>query len=207
MLKSVSLDAPDFAGKSTLAKMVAGMLCSAGINAVVVNHPTNTTEAGIRARSLVVQSASNARIAEAMCEDFLYTLENVVPQYDVVIFDRFCPSTVVYQGVDGKGEVFRSKVADHPNAPQLYVAMDIDFESATERFRKRVEAQGKNWDDEVLTAKYLRDKRSWDALRDQYRFAHHIITEGGDKFKLMNIDANDDMAHLAAQIVEQILAA
>ncbi|QVW55098.1 hypothetical protein pEaSNUABM29_00054 [Erwinia phage pEa_SNUABM_29] len=206
MLKSVSFDAPDFAGKSTLAKLVCAMLRAAGINAVVVNHPTNTTEAGVRARSLVVQHASHERIAKAMCEDFLHTLENVVPEYDVVIFDRFCLSTIVYQGVEGKGEVFRSKVADHPNAPQLYVAMDVDFETATERFRKRVEAQGKNWDDEVLTAKYLRDNRSWEALRDSYRFAHQIITEGGEKFPLMNVVSDDDVALTAARIVERILA-
>ncbi|EKB4415669.1 hypothetical protein OOE11_004357, partial [Salmonella enterica] len=104
MLNSVALDGPDFSGKSTLAKTIQAMLRSAGVNAIIVNHPTNTTEAGISARSLVIQHASNERIAKAMCLDFHYTMDFVVPEHDVVIFDRFCQSTIVYQGVDGKGE-------------------------------------------------------------------------------------------------------
>lgn len=206
MLKSVALDGPDFSGKSTLAKMVVAMLQGAGVNAVVVNHPTNTTEAGITARSLVVQHASKARIAKAMCLDFQYTMDLVVPEHDVVIFDRFCQSTIVYQGVDGKGEVFRSKVTDHPNAPQLYVATDVDYATATERFKLRVEAQGKNWDDEVLTAQYLRSQRDWDALRDAYRFAFHIVTEGGDKYPMLHVVSDNNVALQAARIVERILA-
>lgn len=206
MLNSVALDGPDFSGKSTLAKTIQAMLRSAGVNAIIVNHPTNTTEAGISARSLVIQHASNERIAKAMCLDFHYTMDFVVPEHDVVIFDRFCQSTIVYQGVDGKGEVFRSRVLDHINAPKLYVATDVSYETATERFKKRVEEQGKNWDDEVLTAKYLRSQTDWDALRDHYRFAFHITTDGGDKFSLMRVTADDDIALQSARIVERILA-
>ncbi|MCT7476011.1 hypothetical protein N5V81_13590 [Escherichia coli] len=121
MLNSVALDGPDFSGKSTLAKMIQAMLRSAGANVIIVNHPTNTTEAGISARSLVIQHASNERIGKG-CVWISNTHGFAVPEHDVVIFDCFCQSTIVYQGVDGKGEVFRSRVLDHINAPKLYVA-------------------------------------------------------------------------------------
>ncbi|ANZ50545.1 putative thymidylate kinase [Erwinia phage vB_EamM_Stratton] len=205
MLRSVSIDAPDFAGKDTLSNLVVGMLRAAGINAVMINHPTNVTEPGIRARNLVGQSAAKQKIAEAMCEDFHITMDVKVPMYDVVIFNRFCISTIAYQGVDGKGEVFRSKVADHPNAPQLYVAIDVDYDTAMARYKKRLAEQGKNWDDEVLTMRYLQDERSWNGLRDAYRFAHQIITEGGDKFPLVNVVSDDNIALTASQIVQRIL--
>jgi len=205
MLKSVSLDGPDFAGKDTLSNLIVGMLRAAGVNAVMINHPTNVTEPGIRARNLVGQSASKQKIAEAMCEDFHITMDEKVPLYDVVIFNRFCLSTIAYQGVDGKGEVFRSRVADHPNAPQLYVALDIDYATAMERYKKRLAAQGKNWDDDVLTSRYLQDEKAWNGLRDAYRFAHQIVTEGGDKFPLMNVVSDDNITLTASRIVQRIL--
>lgn len=61
MLKTVSIDGPDFSGKSTLCKIVKGMLESAGLKVCIRNHPTTETEAGIRARSLVIQSAAKAK--------------------------------------------------------------------------------------------------------------------------------------------------
>lgn len=205
MLKAVSIDGPDFGGKDTLANLIVGMLRAAGVNAVMVNHPTSTTEPGIRARNLVGQSASKHKIAEAMCEDFHITMDTVVPQYDVVIFNRFCISTISYQGVDGKGEVFRSKVADHPNAPKLYVALDVDYETAMARYKKRLAEQGKNWDDEVLTMRYLQDEKAWRGLRDAYRFGHQIVTEGGEKFPLINAVSDDGIALTASRIVQRIL--
>lgn len=205
MLKTVSIDGPDFSGKSTLCKMVKGMLESAGLKVCIRNHPTTETEAGIRARSLVIQSAAKAKIAEAMCDDFLHTLDHVVDDYDVVIFDRFCPSTVVYQGVDGKDEVFRRKLTRHFHAPDLYVWTDVDYDGAVARFKKRVEEQGKNWDDEVLTVKYLKDSQSWEALRGHYRFAHHILTEGGCLHHLLPVKQDDDYRLKAAEIVACIL--
>lgn len=206
MLKTVSIDGPDFSGKSTLCKMVKAMLESLGLKVCVRNHPTSETDAGIRARSLVVQAASKDRIADAMCLDFIYTMDNVVDDYDVVIFDRFCPSTIVYQGTDGKDAVFQRKVTRHYHAPDLYVWLDVDYTTATERFKKRVEEQGKNWDDEVLTVKYLKDETSWDALRDHYRFAHHILTEGGCLHTLQRVTQDDDYRLKAAEIVTHILA-
>lgn len=206
MLKTVSIDGPDFSGKSTLCKMVKAMLESAGLKVCIRNHPTSETEAGIRARSLVVQSASKTKIAEAMCDDFLHTLDHVVDEYDVVIFDRFCPSTIVYQGTDGKDVVFQRKLTRHFHTPDLYIWTDVDYPTALARFKKRVEEQGKNWDDEVLTVKYLKDNQSWDGLRDHYRFAHHILTEGGCLHALLPVTQNDDYRLKAAEIVTHILA-
>ncbi|HBZ6190109.1 TPA: hypothetical protein ML355_004937, partial [Salmonella enterica subsp. enterica serovar Kentucky] len=65
--------------------------------------------------------------------------------------------------------------------------------------------QGKNWDDEVLTVKYLKDSQSWEALRDHYRFAHHILTEGGCLHRLLPVKQDDDYRLKAAEIVACIL--
>ncbi|MCU6405719.1 hypothetical protein KW817_22355, partial [Enterobacter quasiroggenkampii] len=126
MLKTVSIDGPDFSGKSTLCKIVKGMLESAGLKVCIRNHPTTETEAGIRARSLVVQSAAKAKIAEAMCDDFLHTLDHVFDDYDVVICGRFVPSTSAYQGVDGKDEVFQRKLTRHLHSPDVCAWTDLD---------------------------------------------------------------------------------
>ncbi|WP_216088725.1 hypothetical protein, partial [Shigella flexneri] len=90
--------------------------------------------------------------------------------------------------------------------PDLYVWTDVDYPTALTRFKKRVEEQGKNWDDEVLTVKYLKDNQCWDGLRDHYRFAHHILTEGGCLHALLPVTQNDDYRLKAAEIVTHILA-
>lgn len=204
MLKTVALDGPDFAGKSTLAKMIAGILEAMGYRVSIQGHPCNKSETGQYARRLLVTGMANDVVAEAMCKDFAYTLEYCVPEYDVVILDRWTPVTIANQGDEGKAAVFRSKVNDHPLAPRLYISMETSYEIALARNKKRLIEKGMDWD-EVVSSKMFVSPETWAAACERYRFAFHVITEGGNKFDWLRIPVEHDTSLMAHEIVRRIL--
>ena len=128
----------------------------------------------------------------ALTQDFEYTLHNLVPQYDIVLCDRWAPVTIANQGDAGKEEVFRSGICNMPGAPSIYVSMEVGYETAVARNKKRLEEKGVDWDDAV-SAKMFVSPEAWEAACARYRYAFQILTEGGNKFELIEIKENSSV--------------
>ncbi|QVW28618.1 putative thymidylate kinase [Erwinia phage pEa_SNUABM_8] len=187
MTITVAFDGPDYSGKSTTVAKVAKILEGLGLRVGIANHPQALTETGRYARLQLVTGKSNDIVARAMCQDFEYTLHNLVPMYDVVLCDRWAPVTIANQGDEGKEEVFRSGICNMPGAPSIYVSMDVGFKTAQERNRKRLEEKGQDWDESV-SAKMFISPEAWEAACARYRYAFQILTEGGNKFQWIQLD-------------------
>jgi thymidylate kinase len=205
--KVISCDGPDYAGKSELVKRIAEVLRAAGYTVATFNHPGSESPNGQRARNLVLQNASRTLISEAMVEDFFDTMHGLTGNsLDFLLLDRFAASTIVYQGDEGKASVFQSGVARTEVSPTVYIALDVDYNTAIERAKKRIAEKGASWDDEVLTSQYLQSATAWDDLRERYRFAHHILTEGGSYAQLIRYDTvtagKDELMKLVADICQ-----
>lgn len=187
-------DGPDYSGKSTTVREVAEGLKARGITVKVVNHPSNDTPSGQLVRRKILAGESNASIAAAFCEAFIDThLEAEKEGVEVLLLDRYTPSTLVYQGDEGKEAVFASGIL-RDYAPDLIFALDVDYKTALERAEKRFKEQGKDWDSEVLTSRYISSQEHWDGLRDMYKrsielhskFASEIVY-GNDVKEIVSI--------------------
>lgn len=209
MTLTVAFDGQDYAGKSTMVATVRRILEGLGLRVGTVNHPSALSETGQFARRQLVMGMANDVVARAMCQDFEYTLQYIVPQYDVVLLDRWAPVTIANQGDEGKVEVFRSGICNMPGSPSIYVSMEVDFETAKERNVKRLKEKGVDWDDAV-SAKMFVSEEIWNATRDRYRYAFQILTEGGNKFEWIQINASDTPLvtplSIAARIVRAYVA-
>lgn len=189
MTITAAFDGPDFSGKSTLVTKVAKILEGLGLRVVVANHPQAVTETGRYARLQLVTGKANDIVARAMCQDFEYTIHNLVPRFDIVLCDRWAPVTIANQGDEGKEEVFRSGICSMPGAPTIYVSMEVGFKTAQERNQKRLEEKGVDWDESV-SAKMFVSEEAWEAACARYRYAFQILTEGGNKFELIKLNEN-----------------
>lgn len=182
MTTTVAFDGPDYSGKSTMVATVRRILEGLGLRVGMVNHPSAHSETGQFARRQLVMGMANDVVARAMCQDFEYTLQYIVPQYDVVLLDRWAPVTIANQGDEGKTEVFRSGICNMAGSPSIYVSMEVNFETAKERNAKRLAEKGVDWDDAV-SAKMFVSEEAWNAACERYRYAFQILTEGGNKFE------------------------
>lgn len=205
MLKTIAMDGPDYSGKSTLCRLVNKILRTMGINSTVINHPTQAGLHGKLARLHIVEGKSRDIVSRELCLDFKDTLDNVVPQYDVVILDRYCMSTISYQGDEGKREVFKSGVLNHHYSPKLHVVTDVNYQTALQRAQKRTAEAGQSWDDVVLTSHHLASESNWDALRSRYNFAENILMSSGAIEHRVIVNEQTDINLAAAKIVQMIL--
>ncbi|QVW56253.1 hypothetical protein pEaSNUABM6_00117 [Erwinia phage pEa_SNUABM_6] len=203
---TAAFDGHDYAGKSTMVQKVRAVLEGLGLRVKVVNHPCADTETGQFARRQLVTGVGAAQVARAMCQDFEYTLQYVVPQYDVVLLDRWAPVTIANQGDEGRQEVFRSGVCNQPGSPEIYISMEVGFETAKLRRAKRLAEKGLDWDDAV-SGKMFESEEAWDAYCDRYRYAFQILTEGGDKFQWLKFDEQSDPVTTPLTIASAIAVA
>jgi len=203
MTLTVAFDGPDTSGKSTLVAKVKKVLESIGLRVGMVNHPSSASETGQFARRQLVMGMNDAVVAQAMCKDFEYTLQFIVPQYDVVLLDRWAPVTIANQGEAGKEEVFRSNICNLEGAPQIYVSMQVDYETAVKRTQKRLAEQGVDWDESV-SAKLFVSPEAWQAACERYKYAFQILTEGGNKFDWLQFDETSDPAMTTLTIATHI---
>jgi thymidylate kinase len=203
MTITVAFDGPDYSGKSTTVAKVAKILEGLGLRVGVANHPQAVTETGRYARLQLVTGKANDIVARAMCQDFEYTLHNLVPLYDIVLCDRWAPVTIANQGDEGKHEVFRSGICNMPGAPSIYVSMEVGYETAVKRNQKRLEEKGQDWD-AAVSGKMFVSPEAWEAACSRYRYAFQILTEGGSKFDLIQL--NEKSSEFAALDVASKIA-
>lgn len=172
----IPTDGPDYAGKTTFIAKLKAALEERCLKVVVENHPSENTETGKLIRRYILESRSNREIAELFVKAFRETTERVAldKTVDVLILDRYSPSTMVYQGDDGVEVVMASKLLQDGPPIDIMVAMDVDYNEALKRAKKRLEEQGKDWDSDVLTSRHIASEANWDALRARYKRAFDI---------------------------------
>lgn len=204
MRKIVSWDGPDYSGKTFLRKKVQAALEALGYTVKAYGNPRIDSPTGQEARRLMLQSAATEKVADALIADFHATINDPENQdVDFLFMDHFLASTTVHQGDIGKVAVFRSGLVNVMSPPNVFVSLDVDYNTAMIRARKRREEEGKPWEDDVLTYKYVKDEESWNGLRDKFRFALHILTEGGERCNHIAM-APDYGRHDVAKLVYEL---
>lgn len=205
MRKIVSWDGPDYAGKTFLRKKVQAMLEVLGYTVKAYGNPRTDSPTGQEARRLLLQSASSERVAEAMVADFQATLNAPENQdVDFLFMDHFLASTTVHQGEAGKVAAFRSGIIEQMALPHVFVSLDVDYNTAMKRARQRRAQEGKPWEDDVLTYKYTQNEESWNGLRDKFRFALHILTEGGNRCNHIAMPSGEISPSDIAKLVHEL---
>lgn len=159
----ITLEGPDGAGKSTLAKIVADRLRTEGFEIAAVRDPGGTP-LGDRIRSLLLDRSDLSISLRA--EMFLYMASRAQLVDDViapalaagkvVICDRFLLSNVVYQGYAGGlevAEIWRiGRTATRGLTPDLTLVIDVPREIARKRVsgsRDRIEDRDEAYKERV----------------------------------------------------------
>jgi dTMP kinase len=131
----VVLEGGDGCGKSTQARILAGRLRAAGREVVRTREP-GATEAGAGIRTLVLGGGDLDPRAEALliaadrAEHVAEVIRPALARGEVVVSDRYVPSSLAYQGVArglGVDEIARlSDWATGGLAPDLVLVLDVD---------------------------------------------------------------------------------
>ena len=150
----ITLEGPEGAGKSTLARWLRERLVGLGYSATLTYEPGGTA-LGDRLRQLVLHAADLALDARAetllFCASRAQLVKDVIRpglrRGDIVICDRFADSTLAYQCY-GRGlplEPVRAAIdfATGGIQPDLTVLLDLDVAEGLRRKRGR---GGEPWD-------------------------------------------------------------
>lgn len=131
----VVLEGGDGCGKSTQARILAGRLLAAGREVVRTREP-GATEAGAGIRALVLGGGDLDPRAEALliaadrAEHVAEVIRPALARGEVVVSDRYVPSSLAYQGVArglGVDEIARlSQWATGGLEPDLVLVLDVD---------------------------------------------------------------------------------
>lgn len=101
----ISIDGPDGAGKTTLAKLLTERLVNTGRRAVCTTEPTDTPLGQKIRRILVGGNISSAELLPMFLEDREEHIKNFIEPKEregfIVITDRYKYSTVCYQHLQG----------------------------------------------------------------------------------------------------------
>src|SRR5687768_1248353 len=131
----VVLEGGDGCGKSTQSRILAGRLRAAGREVVRTREP-GATEVGAGIRALVLGGGDLDSRAEALliaadrAEHVAEVIRPALARGEVVVSDRYVPSSLAYQGVArglGVDEIARlSEWATGGLAPDLVLVLDVD---------------------------------------------------------------------------------
>jgi dTMP kinase len=137
----IAIEGIDGAGKSTLARKLAGVLESAGAEVVLSKEPTNGPW-GTRLR----ETAATGRLrpeeeVEYLLLDRQQHVEEIIrPALDrgqIVILDRYFPSMVAYQGAAGLPVEQMLHSNDFAPRPDLLLLLDLTPAQGLQRIRAR----------------------------------------------------------------------
>ena len=139
----IAIEGIDGAGKTTHATLLKGVLESRGYDVVLLKEPTNGVW-GAKIREL-------AQLGRDICaheelELFLRdreenAREHILPALargDVVIMDRYYPSSMAYQGALGLDpKLIKERSEGIAPRPDLIVVLDVSSQIGVSRIRKR----------------------------------------------------------------------
>ena len=174
----IVFEGPDSVGKSTQIKLTKTYLESLG-KVVTLTREPGGTELGLALRTILLESSleiSPRAEALMMASDRAQDVqENIVPalkRSEIVISDRFIPSSLVYQGiVRGLGidkVLDLSLFALDGHTVDLTLCFDLEDELAIERTDKnpdRIEREGQDFHQKVRDAyRELTSIYSWEQI-------------------------------------------
>ena len=151
----ITFEGCDGVGKSTQIAMLADFLTNKGINVIQTREPGGT----IISESIRDILKSNFHI-DAITETLLifaarreHFIQKIKPALDTgswVLCDRFCDSTIVYQGVlknvDIKEILHIQQLTIGDFEPDLTILLDISYNSAQKRVNLRSNDTTDNYD-------------------------------------------------------------
>lgn len=161
--KFLVFEGPDGSGKSTQFRRLLRTVEAAGVTVCEVREPGGTG-VGERIRDILLDHAH--KDMTLACEMLLYMAsraqlidQKILPALkrgELVLADRFLPSTLAYQGTAGgmpiKDITDVARVALRGCAPDLVIIFDVDQETAAKRLSPlldRMEAKGAEFHSKV----------------------------------------------------------
>lgn len=156
----ITLEGGEGSGKTTQAALVAEALRAAG-RRVTVTHEPGGTRAGEAIRAIFLDPALKLEVAAelllALADRAQHVREKLQPALEadeIVISDRYCDSTVAYQG-HGRGFDLKlladlNRLASDGMRPDLTFVLDCSAEIGLERSRARRAAAADRFEGERL---------------------------------------------------------
>jgi dTMP kinase len=124
----LAIDGPNGVGKTTATRNAVEILRAEGLMAVATEEPTRT-KLGQLARDLDGQFRSEAAYACLIAADrreHLTVIEDLLKEVDVVVSDRYLPSSLVLNVGWGVSEDFILSLHDRMRYPDLTVILTAD---------------------------------------------------------------------------------
>lgn len=156
----LTLEGPDGAGKTTLAKKLAAMFEEAGQKCLLTREPGDSS-IGPTVRSLVLEGVNLDRSAELflfLADRACHVAEVVAPALsrgEVVVCDRYTDSTLVYQGAARGFEqsdlLAMNELATGGLMPDKTLLLDIDprISLGRQTSKDRLDAESVDFHDSV----------------------------------------------------------
>ena len=174
----IVFEGPDAVGKSTQIALTKKYLEELGHKVVLTREPGGT-EVGLMLRKILLETNLNIdphaealMMASDRAQDVHEIIMPAIERGDIVLSDRFIPSSLVYQGIVrrlGIEQVFElSKFALGRHTPDITLCFDILDEKAIARADKnpdRIEREGTDFHQEVRDAyRMMTGKYNWEKI-------------------------------------------
>lgn len=189
----ISMEGPDGSGKTTNVGFLRECLQEHGFKVVTTREPGGSPIAEELRRIILTQyMESNAELllfAAARADHISKTIKPALDGGHVVLTDRFCDSTVAYQGY-GRGLLEKVRELEqfvHAGFyPDFTLFFDIPFEECLSRLSKRTDKQDRI-DQEAVEFK----RRVWFGYQRQFNDNQH---------RMVRINALEDLPDVQRQI-------
>ncbi len=204
----ITFEGVEGCGKTTQIKLLAELLATRGISAVLTREPGGCPIAD-KIRTILLDAENNALsplaelmlYAAARAQHVTEVISPALEAGNIVLCDRFCDATVAYQSF-GRG--IERRVIDNLNGhachgvlPNLTVLFDCDPVVGLERARRRIEA----------TCGLREERFELEALDFHHRVRNgylHLAKEDPHRFVI--IDASETVEEIFAAILSQVVA-
>ena len=146
--KFIAIDGPNGSGKSSLIKKLVKELKKEGKD-VAVTKEISSSKIGIFAREMMPETNGLAYACLIASDRYEHLKNEVIPMLKegkIVICDRYAPSSLVYQQMDGVSPNFLLNLNSEIIIPDFTAILTANSETLTDRKIRRAERTGKPLD-------------------------------------------------------------